>query len=74
MKRGHLINEEISVYFRMVLGRGVAGKERDCYETKIVISSKKIGAFDQSSGCGLVVEIEPLQYATSSIIRSSIFI
>ena len=28
MKRGHLIKEEISVYFRMVLGRGVAGKER----------------------------------------------
>jgi hypothetical protein len=27
MKRGHLIKEEISVYFRMVLGRGVAGKE-----------------------------------------------
>jgi hypothetical protein len=34
MKRGHLIKEEISVYFRMVLGRGVAGKERDCYETR----------------------------------------
>ena len=28
MKQGHLIKEEISVYFRMVLGRGVAGKER----------------------------------------------
>ena len=28
MKRGHLIKEEISVYFRMVLRRGVAGKER----------------------------------------------
>jgi len=28
MKRGHWIKEEISVYFRMILGRGVAGKER----------------------------------------------
>lgn len=28
MKRGHWIKEEISVYFRMALGRGVAGQEQ----------------------------------------------
>jgi hypothetical protein len=28
MKRGHLMKEEISVYFRMVLGMGVVGKEQ----------------------------------------------
>ena len=35
-----MIKEEISFYFRMVLGRGVAGRERGCYETSFTVMNK----------------------------------